>query len=100
MNGDALTAAERVASTGLIAGDKTVLAKLAEIVGDDGVCALEAFLYFLTESAAREVAKVLTDDAFACEITAGAGSKPFCVVARRLVRAEPLTVVALRREME
>lgn len=100
MNDDALTAAERIASTGLISGDRIVLAKLAGIAGNGGVCALEAFLHFLTESAAREVAKVLTDDGFACEITAGAGSKPYCVVARRLLSAEPLTVVALRREME
>lgn len=100
MNDDALTRAEQVASTGLIAGDKTVLAKLAGIVGNGGVCVLEAFLYFLTESAAREVAQVLTRDGYACEVTAGAGSKPFCAVARRLLPADPLTVVALRREME
>ena len=100
MGDSPLTIAEQVAAGGLDAGDGLVLAKLVKRFGAGAPCEVEAFLYFSEPQVAGEVARILDGDGYAATTNDAPIDGKWGVVARRVVAAHPLAIVALRRQME
>ena len=98
--GDLMSARENVAAVSMHPGDKIVLAQLTRLTGKGGTGAYESFLYFAHESDANAVREELAGDGYDATVAPGQSDKPFAVIARRVLPADPLVVVALRRQME
>lgn len=100
MGDSPLTTAEHVAANGLDAGDGLVLAQLVKRFGAGAPCEVEAFLYFTEPQAAGEVARVLGGDGYATTTNDAPIDGKWGVVARLVLAAHPLAIVALRRQMD
>lgn len=95
-----LTIAERVAAAGLSSADGLVLAQLVQRFGAEAPCEVEAFLYFDDRPAAQDVVRTLGDDGYAASVHDAPIEGKWGVVARRVLAAHPLAIVALRRQMD